>query len=181
MANLFEGANKVKNGVEELDKVLDKLKLTSERLEQIEKTFSEVEKISPDLLKIKDEIQDIKKDYEELNLEKTKDIIKENVSNITNKVFINWKLWGLYIPLIVFIGTLIMALHFYMMNIRAMEENVRKMEQENKILSDRINSVYHMHLLDKKFWYDKENQKLFLKDYEWIKKEIAKEKKKNKK
>ena len=55
--------------------------------------------------------------------------------------------------------------------------NVRKMAEENRVLSARINSVYNMRLLDKKYWYDKENQKLFLKDYEWIEKEIAEEKK----
>ena len=36
MANLFEGASKLKNEAEEIDKILEKLKLTSERLEKIE-------------------------------------------------------------------------------------------------------------------------------------------------
>lgn len=39
MANLFEGASKLKNEAEEIDKVLERLKLTSARLEKIEKTF----------------------------------------------------------------------------------------------------------------------------------------------
>ncbi len=80
----------------------------------------------------------------------------------------------MYLPLAVFAATFIMVSYFYMVN-------VRKMAEENRVLSARINSVYNMHLLDKKYWYDKGNQKLFLKDYEWIEKEIAEEKKNNKK
>lgn len=174
MANLFDGANKVKDGVEEIDKILDKLKLTSERLEKIEETFSEVENISPDLLKIRKEIKAIKEDYKDLDLEKVHQTIENTVYRITDGAFDNWKLWGLYLPLAVFAATFIMVSYFYMVN-------VRKMAEENRVLSARINSVYNMHLLDKKYWYDKGNQKLFLKDYEWIEKEIAEEKKNNKK
>ncbi len=54
--------------------------------------------------------------------------------------------------------------------------NVSKMSEENKILSDRINSVYNMNLLDKKFLYNKENQELFLGDYDWIQKKMNEEK-----
>ena len=174
MANLFDGANKVKDGVEEIDKILDKLKLTSERLEKIEETFSEVENISPDLLKIRKEIKAIKEDYEDLDLEEVHKTIKNTVNRITDGAFENWKLWGLYFPLVIFVAAFIMVSYFYMVN-------VRKMAEENRVLSARINSVYNMHLLDKKYWYDKGNQKLFLKDYEWIEKEIAEEKKNNKK
>ena len=173
MANLFDGANKVKDGVEEIDKILDKLKLTSERLEKIEETFSEVENISPDLLKIRKEIKAIKEDYEDLDLEEVHKTIKNTVNRITDGAFENWKLWGLYFPLVIFVAAFIMVSYFYMVN-------VRKMAEENKILSDRINSVYNMHLLDKKFWYNKENQELFLGDYDWIQKKIAEEKKNNK-
>lgn len=174
MANLFDGANKVKDGVEEIDKILDKLKLTSERLEKIEETFSEVENISPDLLKIRKEIKAIKEDYEDLDLEEVHKTIKNTVNRITDGAFENWKLWGLYFPLVIFVAAFIMVSYFYMVN-------VRKMAEENKVLSDRINSVYNMHLLDKKFWYNKENQELFLGDYDWIQKKIAEEKKNNKK
>lgn len=174
MANLFDGANKVKDGVEEIDKILDKLKLTSERLEKIEETFSEVENISPDLLKIRKEIKAIKEDYKDLDLEEVHKTIKNTVNRITDGAFENWKLWGLYFPLVIFVAAFIMVSYFYMVN-------VRKMAEENKVLSDRINSVYNMHLLDKKFWYNKENQELFLGDYDWIQKKIVEEKKNNKK
>ena len=53
MANLFDGANKIKNEVEELEKTLENLRLTSARLETIGKTISEIENISPDLQKIR--------------------------------------------------------------------------------------------------------------------------------
>ena len=170
MANLFEGANKLKNEAEEIDKVLEKLNLTAVRLEKIEKTFSEVENLSPDLLKIKKEIKAIKEEYESIDGK----IIRNAVDDLTDKIFNDWKMWGLYVPMGGFLVALIMVSYFYM-------TNVRKMEEENRILSARINSVYNMHLLDKKYWYDKKNQELFLKDYEWIEKEIAEEKKNNKK
>ena len=174
MANLFDGANKVKDGVEEIDKILDKLKLTSERLEKIEETFSEVENISPDLLKIRKEIKAIKEDYKELDLEEVHKTIKNTVNRITDEAFENWKLWGLYLPLAVFAAAFIMVSYFYIVN-------VRKMAEENRILSDRINSVYKIHLLDKKFWYNKASQNLFLSDKKWIEEQIKAEKENNKK
>ena len=112
MANLFDGANKVKDGVEEIDKILDKLKLTSERLEKIEETFSEVENISPDLLKIRKEIKAIKEDYEDLDLEEVHKTIKNTVNRITDGAFENWKLWGLYFPLVIFVAAFIMVSYF---------------------------------------------------------------------
>ena len=39
MANLYDGANKEEDGVEEIDKILDKLKLTSERLRKDRRNF----------------------------------------------------------------------------------------------------------------------------------------------
>lgn len=174
MANLFEGASKLKNEIEEIDKILNKLKLTSERLEKIEKTFSEVENISPDLLKIRKEIETIKEDYKDLDLEEVHKTIKNTVNRITDGAFNNWKLWGLYFPIAVFTVAFIMVSYFYMVNIR-------KMAEENRILSDRINSVYKIHLLDKKFWYNKASQNLFLSDKKWIEEQIKAEKENNKK
>lgn len=168
MANLFEGASKLKNEAEEIDKVLEKLKLTSERLERIEKTFSEVENISPDLLKIKKEIGAIKKEYEEIDGK----AISNAINDLIEKFFNDWKIWGLYIPMGAFLVAFIIVSYFYM-------ANVRKMAEENRILSDRINSVYKIHLLDKKFWYDEASQNLFLSDKEWIIEQIKLEKKKN--
>lgn len=170
MANLFEGASKLKNEAEEIDKVLERLKLTSARLEKIEKTFSEVENISPDLKKIKEEIVAIKEEYENIDGK----AISNAINDLVNKIFDSWKLWLLYIPLGGFLIAFIMVSYFYM-------TNVRRMAEENKILSDRINSVYNMHLLDQKYWYDEKNQELFLGDYDWIKKKMAEEKKNNKK
>lgn len=170
MANLFDGANKVKNGVEEIDKILDKLKLTSERLEQIEKTFSEVENISPDLKKIKQEIGDIKEEYETIDGK----AISEAIYNLTNKLFNDWKIWGLYIPIGIFLMSFMMVSYIYLTSIRTLTK-------QNEVLVKKLDSIYKMHLLDKKYWYNKETQELFLQDYEWIKKEMAEEKKNNKK
>ena len=170
MANLFDGANKVKDGVEEIDKILDKLKLTSERLEKIEETFSEVENISPDLLKIRKEIKAIKEDYEDLDLEEVHKTIKNTVNRITDGAFENWKLWGLYFPLVIFVAVFIMVSYFYMIN-------VRKMAEENKVLAAKINYVYQVQVLDEKYWYDETSQELYLGDNKWIKEKIREVKK----
>lgn len=170
MANLFDGANKVKDGVEEIDKILDKLKLTSERLEKIEETFSEVENISPDLLKIRKEIKAIKEDYEDLDLEEVHKTIKNTVNRITDGAFENWKLWGLYFPLVIFVAAFIMVSYFYMVN-------VRKMAEENKVLAAKINYVYQVQVLDEKYWYDETSQELYLGDNKWIKEKIREVKK----
>ena len=170
MANLFDGANKVKDGVEEIDKILDKLKLTSERLEKIEETFSEVENISPDLLKIRKEIKAIKEDYEDLDLEEVHKTIKNTVNRITDGAFENWKLWGLYFPLVIFVAAFIMVSYFYMIN-------VRKMAEENKVLAAKINYVYQVQVLDEKYWYDETSQELYLGDNKWIKEKIREVKK----
>ncbi len=170
MANLFDGANKVKDGVEEIDKILDKLKLTSERLEKIEETFSEVENISPDLLKIRKEIKAIKEDYEELDLEKVHQTIENTVYRITDGAFDNWKLWGLYLPIAVFVAAFIMVSYFYMIN-------VRKMAEENRVLAAKINYVYQAQVLDEKYWYDETSQELYLGDNKWIKEKIREVKK----
>lgn len=170
MANLFDGANKVKDGVEEIDKILDKLKLTSERLEKIEETFSEVENISPDLLKIRKEIKAIKEDYKDLDLEEVHKTIKNTVNRITDGAFENWKLWGLYFPLVIFVAAFIMVSYFYMVN-------VRKMAEENKVLAAKINYVYQVQVLDEKYWYDETSQELYLGDNKWIKEKIREVKK----
>ena len=170
MANLFDGANKVKDGVEEIDKILDKLKLTSERLEKIEETFSEVENISPDLLKIRKEIKAIKEDYEDLDLEEVHKTIKNTVNRIIDGAFENWKLWGLYFPLVIFVAVFIMVSYFYMIN-------VRKMAEENKVLAAKINYVYQVQVLDEKYWYDETSQELYLGDNKWIKEKIREVKK----
>ena len=170
MANLFEGASKLKNEAEEIDKVLERLKLTSARLEKIEKTFSEVENISPDLKKIKEEIVAIKEEYKNIDGK----AISNAINDLVNKIFDNWKLWLLYIPLGGFLIAFIMVSYFYMIN-------VRRMAEENRILSDRINSVYKIHLLDKKFWYNEFSQNLFLSDKEWLKEQIKAEKENSKK
>ncbi|WP_294708833.1 hypothetical protein [uncultured Fusobacterium sp.] len=169
MANLFEGASKLKNEAEEIDKVLENLKLTSARLEKIEKTFSEIEKISPDLEKINREIKAIKREYESIDGQAISNAIKD----LMDKIYSSWKLWLLYIPLGSFLIAVMMVAYIYLTSVRSLKE-------QNGVLVNRLDSIYKMHLLDKKYWYNKENQELFLKDYEWIKKEIAEEKKKNK-
>lgn len=116
MANLFEGASKLKNEAEEIDKVLERLKLTSARLEKIEKTFSEVENISPDLKKIKEEIVAIKEEYENIDGK----AISNAINDLVNKIFDSWKLWLLYIPLGGFLIAFIMVSYFYMTNVRRM-------------------------------------------------------------
>lgn len=170
MANLFEGASKLKNEAEEIEKVLEKLKLTSSRLEKIEKTFSEVENISPDLLKIKKEIGAIKQEYENIDGK----AISNAINDLTNKIFDNWKLWLLYIPLGGFLIAFIMISYIYL-------TSVRSLKAQNEVLVNRLDSIYNMHLLDKKYWYNKQNQRLFLKDYNWIEKKMKEEKKNNKK
>lgn len=160
MANLFEGASKLKNEAEEIDKILEKLKLTSERLEKIEKTFSEVENISPELLKIKKEIGAIKKEYEKIDGK----AISNAINDLTEKIFNNWRMWGLYVPMATFLAVLIMGSYFYMTSI--------------KRINDKVDYIYYIHLSNDKFWYDKNSKELYLGDNDWIKKQIEKEKNK---
>ena len=163
MANLFDGANKVKDGVEEIDKILDKLKLTSERLEKIEKTFSEIEDLRPELIEIKNGIGAIKQEYEKIDVK----TLKEVLTKLTNRIFLRWEIWGLYVPFATFLISFGIMGYFYFINIR-------RIEQENNILASKINYVYQAQLLDKKYWYDETSQELYLGDNKWIEEKIEK-------
>lgn len=169
MANIFEGANKLKNEAEEIEKILEKLKLTSARLEKIEKTFSEVENISPDLQKIAQDISNLQENYKKLNIE----TLKASISTHIDELFEKKKIWLLYIPLAVgFIGFIVavsVTIYIYF-------ESIRTLKSQNENLVNRLDSIYNMHLLDEKFWYNKKNQKLFLSDYDWIEKQMKEEK-----
>lgn len=169
MANLFEGASKLKNEAEEIDRILEKLKLTSERLEKIEKTFSEIENISPNLKKINQEIKAIKREYESIDGQ----AISNAINNLMEKIYNSWKLWLLYIPLGSFLIAVIMVAYMYL-------TSVRTLKAQNEVLVNSINSVYKLQLLDEKFWYNKSNQELYLGDKKWLKKQIENEKKNNK-
>ena len=158
MANLFEGASKLKNEAEEIEKVIGKLTLTSARLEKIEKTFSAVENISPDLEKIKEEIEAIKQEYESIDGK----AISNAINDLVNRIFDNWKLWGFYVPLGIFITSFLIISYFYITSVRK--------------VNDKIDYIYYIHLSDDKFWYNKESKDLYLGDNDWIKQKIEKEK-----
>lgn len=169
MANLFDGANKIKNEVEELEKTLENLKLTSARLETIGKTISEIENISPDLQKIAQDISNLQENYKNLDIE----TLKSSISTHIDELFEKKKIWLLYIPLVVgFIGFIVavsVTIYIYF-------ESIRTLKSQNENLVNRLDSIYNMHLLDEKFWYNKKNQKLFLSDYDWIEKQMKEEK-----
>lgn len=169
MANIFDRANDLKNEAKEIEKTLTELKLTSERLEEVQKAISEIENLDPTLITISNEIKKIKEEYESIDGQAISNAIKD----LMDKIYSSWKLWLLYIPLGSFLIAVMMVAYIYLTSVRSLKE-------QNGVLVNRLDSIYKMHLLDKKYWYNKENQELFLKDYEWIKKEIAEEKKKNK-
>ena len=152
MANLFDGANKIKNEVEELEKILENLRLTSARLETIEKTISEIENISPDLQKITQDISNLQENYKKLNI----DTLKASISTHIDELFEKKKIWLLYIPLAVgFIGFIVavsVTIYIYF-------ESIRTLKSQNENLVNRLDSIYNMHILDEKFWYNKKNQK----------------------
>lgn len=169
MANLFDGANKIKNEVEELEKTLENLRLTSARLETIGKTILEIENISPNLQKIAQDISNLQENYKKLNI----DTLKASISTHIDELFEKKKIWLLYIPLAVgFIGFIVavsVTIYIYF-------ESIRTLKSQNENLVNRLDSIYNMHLLDEKFWYNKKNQKLFLSDYDWIEKQMKEEK-----
>ena len=171
MANLFDGANKLKNEVEELEKTLENLKLTSAKLEIIGKTISKIENISPDLQKIALDISNLQENYNSLDIE----TLKSSISTHIDELFEKKKIWLLYIPFaMAFIGFIVavsVTTYIYF-------ESIRTLKSQNENLVNRLDSIYNMHILDEKFWYNKKNQKLFLSDYDWIEKQMKEEKKK---
>ena len=126
MANLFDGANKIKNEVEELEKTLENLKLTSARLETIGKTISEIENISPDLQKITQDISNLQENYKKLNI----DTLKASISTHIDELFEKKKIWLLYIPLTVgFIGFIVavsVTIYIYFESIRTLKSQNEK-------------------------------------------------------
>ena len=84
---------------------------------------------------------------------------------MTNRIFFEWEIWGLYVPLATFLISFGIMGYFYVLNIR-------RMEQENRVLASRINYVYQAQILDEKYWYDETSQELYLGDNEWIKEKI---------
>ena len=93
----------------------------------------------------------MKEEYEEaLHLKK---YIK-SIKNTVDGAFENWKLWGLYFPLVIFVAAFIMVSYFYMVN-------VQKWQKKINVLSARINSVYEYAPVIRSFGIIKENQTIF--------------------
>ncbi|WP_297407618.1 hypothetical protein, partial [uncultured Cetobacterium sp.] len=82
--------------------------------------------------------------------------------------------WLIYAPIIGFTVALVLISYFYFINVRHIQE-------KNDILANKINNVYWILAEDNKFWYDKNSQKLFIENYNWIKDYKQNLQKKNKK
>lgn len=112
------------------------------------------------------------------NFNKTIDTIfkdtSNNFKNDLDKFFINWRRTFVFLPGILFLITFLVTTYIYFTSISDLRET-------NSVLQNRLESIYYLHVADKKFWYDSKNQKLLLKEDTWLQNEIKtrKEKAKN--
>ena len=59
--------------------------------------------------------------------------------------------------------------YIYFTNVRYIKNQTDEIVNQNKLLKDRINSVYWILAEDQKFWYDKESKELFVENAKWLK------------
>lgn len=112
------------------------------------------------------------------NFNKTIDTIfkdtSNNFKNDLDKFFINWRRTFVFLPGILFLITFLVTTYIYF-------TSVNDLREKNSVLQDRLESIYYLHLADKKFWYDSKNQELLLKEDTWLQNEIKTRKEKAKK
>lgn len=160
--------------------ILEDMKKTIEELKQLEKSLNErADSLNSNHRRLSEKVETLNiaeiGECIDSNKEKIKTQITEmetavkgfktrieaeadkNISKYVKKVR-----WLLYAPIIGFTITLILISYFYFTNVRYIQE-------KNELLSKRINHVYWVLAEDQKFWYDKDSQKLFIEDYNWIK------------
>lgn len=112
------------------------------------------------------------------NFNKTIDTIFKDTSNNfksdLDKFFINWRRTFVFLPGTLFLISFLVTTYIYF-------TSVNDLREKNSVLQDRLESIYYLHLADKKFWYDSKNQELLLKEDTWLQNEIKTRKEKAKK
>lgn len=154
--NIFQGVKRIKEETEEVMKALEDIKGLKNDLKGLRVAFDGV-----DGLKAK--LEGIEKSLDNLQ-QKTERIVENQVDTVIGY----WRLWALFLPAIVLFISIIGAGYIYF-------TSVRRLKEQNEVLTNRIISIYKAQVLEDKYWYDKKNKNLFLEENKWIEEQIQKE------
>lgn len=183
--------------------------LTIENLEQISKSIEELKTLETELQEVQAKIKNtqdllsrtlLKVDITKVNEKIQNSIFKidtdtKGISNILKQVkkdieiehrkaldfyLTSWKIWALWTPLVISIFFFTALSWSYIANIRYIKTESEELVKENRILKNKLETMYGTLVLDKKFWYDSKNQNLYLDDNSGIKEFIKKQQKENK-
>ncbi|MGL5703356.1 MAG: hypothetical protein ACRCW5_09575, partial [Cetobacterium sp.] len=182
--NIFEKQKQEKNTkietLEEMKATIEELKKLENQMQETAKNLSikystltshldalDIAKISKTISTNEDKIV---KQIAELEIAVASFKIKINNEAQKNiNSYTRASLYFMYIPFLVFIGSLGLIAFIYFSSIRHLENKAEELAKQNNLLKDRINGVYWILAEDQKFWYDKESQKFFIKQNSWIK------------
>lgn len=186
-----ESLEQIKKSIEELKKIEESVKELKEIKLSIDRNVNYVTELQLDLRnkfnnlngtvlenKIKNSIDDIeqKTKLSKLNIERATDNLKDTLRGLESKV--NFQYLFFYLPALVFTLVVLLISVMYLKNVTYIKNQAEELVRQNDELRTRVNALYYLELEDQKFWYDKKNQKLFIRDHKWIKDEIKKAKSK---
>lgn len=155
----LETLEEMRTAIEELKKLENQMQETAKNLNIKHNILTshldalDISKISKTISANEDRI-----DNQITKLEKTVLEFKDKIHNEAQKninSYVKNLLYFIYFSIAIFVIILGFTTYTYYKNITQLE--------------DKINSVYWILAEDQKFWYDKESQQFFIKDYEWIK------------
>ena len=181
--NVFERQKEERNttlkALEKINKSLEELKELEKKLKNENLSLEEKNKILTNKLE-KLDIGEISKqiEYNIYRLEQEYSRLKASVDDFKRQMeeetrvaiskyrgMVKNSLYGVLIASVLF---LMLISYGYFTNIRYIKGQVEEMVVKNNLLATRINQIHWIIAEDNKFWYDKENKELYLKDNEWL-------------
>lgn len=168
----LKALEKINNSLEELKELEKKLKNENLSLEEKNKILTnKLEKLDISEISKQIEYNIYRLEQEYSRLKTTVDNFKRQMEEETRVAISKYRgmvknsLYGVLIGSVLF---LMLISYGYFTNIRYIKGQVEEMVAKNNLLATRINQLHWIIAEDNKFWYDKENKELYLKDNEWL-------------
>lgn len=168
----LKALEKINNSLEELKELEKKLKNENLSLEEKNKILTnKLEKLDIGEISKQIEYNIYRLEQEYSRLKASVDDFKRQMEEETRVAISKYRgmvknsLYGVLIASVLF---LMLISYGYFTNIRYIKGQVEEMATKNNLLATRINQIHWIIVEDNKFWYDKENKELYLKDNEWL-------------
>ncbi|MGL4687786.1 MAG: hypothetical protein ACRCVS_03780 [Fusobacteriaceae bacterium] len=89
------------------------------------------------------------------------DDINKSVNQELKKSLKNWRVILLYIPMLVFLANFLISNYIYF-------SKIKKIENQNELLTNRVDNTFWLVSEEKKLWYDAKTKELYIHDNKWF-------------